>query len=692
MRASMGTASKSTLFTSAGLLLASLVAPPAHAYERPVKIHRVSVTSDGAQAEFLPGVAGKCQANPLFATYSSTHGCSSDMTPDGRYVAFSSQAINLVPNDLNAAADVFTYDRSTGKIEMDSVPDTGLPLPQLANTPLGGSFLPQISDNGRFVTFTSDAPNMVPGDTNLKSDVFLHDRRTGATSIVSVSSTGEAANEASGSHYAPVIDGRGVHIAYASDASNLVTDDTNNNTDIFVFDRKAHSTTRVSVSSSGEQADGSGGTHGATAAPSISSDGRYVAFSSSSSNLVSSDSDGGWGDVFVRDLANDSTEIASVPTGSQSSTLDLTTGSTTAQSISADGRYVAFYVEGGGLIPSDSNNHLDVYVRDRVTQRTRRASVLSSGAEVTNATSWQLAISPEGRYVSYMAQVNEGGTPLGSRHDEIMVHDLETGATHWAGHAYDEEPGTCSITGAYDQPVGNTALSIGNGGRFVSFDSCSSKNVTGDTNARWDTFVTDRGSALGTQLGSTTSPPQPDQSLICIPSIGCYGDQVVALADDETRDARSALGEAGDGTGSDIYSASVAVRAQNNDLFFREELTKLPSFRGTTVTGAAAILYGFDFSIGSHRYQVRAQRLASDSSARDASFGLFLQDPDTKLYEKVASLQGGHGTTGDEVVFDVPLAALNTSRLLDLQDVSAFTAVGSYEVGAIKIIDSLALR
>src|SRR5207253_2699258 len=137
-------------------------------------------------------------------------------------------------------------------------------------------FCPTLSADGRFVAFGSDATNLVPGDTNGVSDAFVHDRMTGTTERVSVSS---ARAEANGTSYAPAISADGRFVAFSSDATNLVGRDTNGAADVFIHDRMTGTTKRVSVSSTGAQAndDSVSGF-----APTISADGRFVAFSSDS--------------------------------------------------------------------------------------------------------------------------------------------------------------------------------------------------------------------------------------------------------------------------------------------------------------------------------------------------------------------------------------------------------------------------
>ena len=212
---------------------------------------RVSVASNGGQAD-------SSSVNPA-------------VSADGRFVAFESDASNLVGGDTNGLNDIFVHDRQTGTTERVSVATGGTE----AN---GVSYTPAISADGRFVAFYSNATNLVGGDTNGTSDVFVHDRQTGTTERVSVATGGAEAN---GGSSTAAISADGRFVAFHSDATNLVSGDTNGARDIFVHDRQTGTTERVSVATGGAQA------NSGSANPAISADGRFVAFYSVATNLVS---------------------------------------------------------------------------------------------------------------------------------------------------------------------------------------------------------------------------------------------------------------------------------------------------------------------------------------------------------------------------------------------------------------------
>jgi Tol biopolymer transport system component len=237
------------------------------------------------------------------------------ISSDGRFVVFGSAASNLVASDTNGKTDIFVRDRDTSTTIRVSVSTSG-------TQGNGDSYSADVSDDddGRYVVFSSDAANLVSGDTNGKTDVFVRDRNTNTTTRLSVSTSGVQGDNWS---YAPTISSDGALVAFDSGASNLVTGDTNNVADVFVRNRDMSgngtfdeiddvSTTRVSVSTSGVQGNAD------SADPAISSDGRFVAFGSAASNLVADDTNG-VDDVFLHDILGAVGGIAELPPISGSS-------------------------------------------------------------------------------------------------------------------------------------------------------------------------------------------------------------------------------------------------------------------------------------------------------------------------------------------------------------------------------------
>ena len=284
------------------------------------------------------------------------------ISADGRYVAFASGATNLVPNDTNTAQDIFVRDLVAGTTRRVSVASTRAQ----AN---GDSFHPSISQDGRFVAFASSATNLVAGDTNRHADVFVRDRATGSTRRVSIRGGAATGVQGNGTSDMTSISGDGRYVAFLSDASNLALHDTNKTGDIFVRDRATGTLRRVSVSATGAQA------NRGSIAPAISADGQHVAFWSDASNLVAGDTNR-VSDVFVRDLGTRTTRRVSVSaSGGQANNWSNN------PTISADGRYVAFDSGASNLVAGDTNQDTDSFVRDRTSATTVRVSVSSTGAQ-----------------------------------------------------------------------------------------------------------------------------------------------------------------------------------------------------------------------------------------------------------------------------------------------------------------------
>ena len=376
---------------------------------------------------------------------------------DGRYVAYASLATNLVAGDTNAFSDVFVHDRQTGATTRVSVSSNGAQ----ANA---GSVSPSISADGRYVAFTSGASNLVAGDTNGVSDVFVHDRRTGRTTLVSRSTAGVQGNNFS---TGAAISADGRYVAFGSFASNLVPGDTNGTWDVFVHDRQTGVTTRVSVDSNGTEG------NLPSSSPAISADGRFVAFQSDSTNLVPNDSNAAT-DVFLHDRQTGSTVRVSIAANGADPN-----GSSTGASLSATGRFIAFGSSASNLVPEDTNAAGDVFVYDRQTGTTSRVSVNSSGVQ-GNGDSGAASISGDGRYVGFLSNATNlvAGDTNGTY--DIFVRDRQSGSTKRVSVASD---------GAQANGASNFGLSMSSDGRYVAFPSRATNLVDADDDLFIDIFV-----------------------------------------------------------------------------------------------------------------------------------------------------------------------------------------------------------
>ncbi|MFO7697047.1 MAG: hypothetical protein R6X16_07810 [Anaerolineae bacterium] len=384
-----------------------------------------------------------------------------------------------------------------------------------------------LSGDGRFVAFYSKASNLVPGDENISHDVFVHDRRTGTTTLVSATPQGCAGNWSS---EWPSISYDGRYVAFYSRSSDLVVDDANGYTyDIFVRDLAAGVTSLASISSTGEQGDGN------SQSPSVSSDGRYVAFQSEAYNLVPDDTGTGYTQIYVRDRVAETTTIVSVHSdgthangrsygpdishdgryvayesyatnlvdGDTNGAADifvheLATGETRRVSLSStgaeanansstarisyDGHFVVFTSSASNLVTGDTNGVADVFLHDLVTQETQRVSLSSEGIE-GDGQSTAPAISADGRYVSFMTMARNLVPGVVSTTYQVYLRDLQAGETRCI---------SCTLEGLPGNGF-SAAPALSGDGRVAAFHSLATNLVAGDTNATYDVFVSDRG-------------------------------------------------------------------------------------------------------------------------------------------------------------------------------------------------------
>ncbi len=388
------------------------------------------------------------------------------LSGDGREVVFASAASDLVSGDTNGSSDVFVRDLKSNVTERVSVDSSGTQ----ANGASGGEDRPAaISPDGRFVAFVSDATNLVPGDTNGRSDVFIRDRQTGTTERVSVATGGDEGNDSSGASGPVAVSSDGRFVAFASDADNLVSGDTNGSSDVFVRDRQTDTTERVSVASDGTEGDSYADS------PAMSADGRYVAFESAASNLVPGDTNASM-DVFVRDRqTGTTTRVDTDGSGGQAN------GQSSAPAISADGRYVAFSSDASNLVPGDTNSKTDVFVKDTQTGAIVRASVSGTGGQ-GNGASDSVAIDGAGDRVAFRSfsttLVAGDGDPSNG---EIYVRNLAAGTTILASTTESLTPVTLGGV------PGENAISAD--GRYVAFTSDAAGVIGVDANGTADVYV-----------------------------------------------------------------------------------------------------------------------------------------------------------------------------------------------------------
>jgi Tol biopolymer transport system component len=397
---------------------------------------RVSLASDGSET-----IGGNSEAPFISA--------------DGRFVVFVSESPNLV-SPPTGHIHIFVRDRATLQTTLVSVVSGGEEFD-------GDSFGARISADGRVVAFYSFAENWIEGTNHVK-DVFVHDRATGETFCVSQRPGGGFANAGSAD---PSISADGRFVAFWSAATNLVDGDNNEARDVFLHDREITRTYRISVRSGGGQALG-----GHSVEPSISGDGRYVAFSSFASNLVDGD-DNEILDVFVHDrVLTETVRISESITGTSAN------DSSNYPSISADGRFVAFASRASNLVVNDTNGKRDIFVYDRLTGDMQRASLSSDGAEPNNKCERPI-ISPDGRYVVFFSAASNLVPGDDNNVEDVFLHDLWTRQTV-----------RVSVSSNGEQGNGlSRRAAVSRGGLAVAFHSKANNLVPGDGNGKADVFV-----------------------------------------------------------------------------------------------------------------------------------------------------------------------------------------------------------
>lgn len=343
----------------------------------------------------------------------------SSLSANGRYVAFSSNNDNLVEGDTNGTYDVFVYDLRDNAMIRVSVSSEGIQ----GN---GESVSPKIKGNGRFVVFESEAANLDHSDCNDNVDVFRHDVKTGETSLVSCNGDGEPGNDDSG---CPSITPDGKFVSFTSRATNLVPNDTNNLKDVFVKNMETGAVERVSVAGDGSQAMAFDAMN-ASDDTSISSDGRFVVFSSAAYNLVEND-DNNMVDVFLHDRQTGNTTRVSVGSKGEE-------GNSYSHSpvISGNGEYVTYDACASNLVPGDTNKTFDIFLYEVKTGKTTLIS-RSSGGVISNGESQCPVIDETGKHIAY-SSLATNLTPEREGILNIYVYDRIDGKTYLASRVPSE--------------------------------------------------------------------------------------------------------------------------------------------------------------------------------------------------------------------------------------------------------------
>ncbi len=379
---------------------------------------------------------------------------------DGRYVAFRSAATNLIVGDTNGVTDVFVRDRWTGLVERISVSSLGVEA-------TAESMEPNISYDGRFVVFASEANDLaldIPSGSS--KDIFVRDRIQRTTRTVTMSAAGGASN---GDCHRPRVSSDGRYVTFEGSPSNLIAAGTTNY-QVFRRDMTA-ATVLVSVNLSGSAGAGFSWNGG------VSGDGRFVVFVSNVANLVTPDTNGNT-DAFVRDVTLGLTRLVTV----SSAGVQGTGAAFINSSISRDGRWVAYASSAPNLAPGEFGASYDIFVHDLLTLQTFRSSVTSSGAPA-NQNSYDPAISDDGRYVAFQSFATNLDPLDTDMQSDVFLRDRTLATTKLLSRSVstssNDDSFSASITAEGDQ---------------IAFHSESTDLVPADTNLRVDAFVRDLGS------------------------------------------------------------------------------------------------------------------------------------------------------------------------------------------------------
>jgi Tol biopolymer transport system component len=378
------------------------------------------------------------------------------LSPDGRYVVFQSSASNLVAGDFNGRQDIFRHDLATATTELVSVALTG-------NSGNGIAVQPDVSQDGRYVVWSTDASNLVTGDTNGTWDVFLRDMVAGTTTLLSRDHLG---NLASARSDGPRITPDGRYVVFESDA-DLVPADSNGLKDVYRLDRQTSQLTLVSVTAAGVQGDG-WSYHGA-----ISHDGRRIVFTSGATTLVAGDTNNQV-DMFLKDLVTGTlTRVNVSSTGVQAN------NESTWPSISGNGEVVTFCSAASNLIPVDTSGNWDLFAYDVATATTTRLNVQPNGLQANSYVRSPTGLSFDGSLVVFASLSTNlvAGDTNGKQ--DIFLRDRAAGVTS-----------RVSLDTTGGEPDGDSFVPhMTPDGRVVTYTSDASDLVAGDSNGRRDIFA-----------------------------------------------------------------------------------------------------------------------------------------------------------------------------------------------------------
>jgi hypothetical protein len=387
---------------------------------------------------------------------------------DGTKVAFYSTATNLDPADTDTLHDIYVKDLASGDITLASTSDTGVK----GN---GSSFWVSMSAEGKKVVFGSFATNLDPADTDGLRDVYVKDLATGDITLASTSDTGVKGNGDSASFAFPSMSADGTKVAFQSLATNLDPADADGLSDIYVKDLASGDISLASTSDTGIK--GNGGSSDLSSFA-LSANGTKVAFGSSATNLDPADTDAA-GDIYVKDLSTGNITLASTSdTGVKGNGLTV--------AMSAGGTRVAFGSFATNLDPGDTDDLLDIYVKDLSTGDITLASTSDTGVKGNSSSSIFPSLSADGTKVGFSSSAsNLDPRKAHPGDDAIYLKDLSSGDITLASTS------DTGVTGHGD----STFPSLSADGTKVAFQSRATNLDPADTDTSDDIYVKDLGVA-----------------------------------------------------------------------------------------------------------------------------------------------------------------------------------------------------
>lgn len=560
-----------------------------------------------------------------------------DASEDGRYVAFSSKATNLVEGDTSWT-DVYLHDRLSDEITKITYGFDG-------SLAIGNSSGIEMSDDGSVIVFRSSAPNLISNDTNETSDIFVWTNESGIERV----SVGTGGVEPDGPSQNQTMSDDGRFIVFSTRDTKIVENNPDGQRHILVHDRHTGVTESVTRTPEGNSP------NGPSFFSDISDDGRYVVFDSFATDIVQGDTNG-WTDVFLHDRVTGTTEKLSL--GHDGSQVN---SPATNPDISGNGRFVKFQSSASNLVPGVHDSFPGyLYVVDRATGRIERVSLRSDGTEADSG-GFLGDISDDGRYVYYSSWADTLTPQSANGTIDAFLYDREFGTTELISQSSDGAIGDGhSLAGSMEGDP-----------RVLLFASLASNMVSDDTNGHAESFFRNRGPATG----PFSLHVESDEGVITVlGSARSESQRLLAATDPDDEDI---LHDA------DVIAAELISRPEEKDLFVRIELSGMRNVLGNVSPG---LVWGVDLDTSTGRnLQVRAQPKNRIGAARGALYDC----TEDELCTYLADVGGGVGSTGAEVVLSIPAGYL--SGVSAVSNVQVWSALGLAETPPEAKIDTISL-